>query len=70
MFRRKIAAAAKEVGVQLFCPLEFSRISENETEGIFAAKAATHEKLKAMGVPYTAFYNGPFSDMAWIPRLS
>ncbi|KAI0268518.1 hypothetical protein BGY98DRAFT_1018750 [Russula aff. rugulosa BPL654] len=63
----KIAAAAKEVGVQLFCPSEFS---ENETEGIFAAKAATQEKLKAMGVPYAAFYNGPFSDMAWIPCIS
>jgi uncharacterized protein YbjT (DUF2867 family) len=63
----KIAAAAKEVGVQLFCPSEFGGISENDTEGIFATKAATQEKLKAMGVPYAAFYNGPFSDMVWIP---
>ncbi len=63
----KIAAAAKEVGVQLFCPSEFGGISENETEGLFAAKAAMQEKLKAMGMPYAAFYTGPFSDMAWIP---
>ena len=66
----KIAAAAKEVGVQLFCPSEFGGISENETEGIFAAKAAVQEKLKAMGLPYAAFYNGPFSDMAWMPYVS
>jgi uncharacterized protein YbjT (DUF2867 family) len=66
----KIAAAAKEVGVQLFCPSEFGGISENETEGIFAAKAAMQAKLKAMGLPYAAFYNGPFSDMAWIPCVS
>ncbi|KAF8490935.1 NAD-P-binding protein [Russula emetica] len=65
----KIAAAAKEVGVKLFCPSEFGGISENETEGIFAGKLATQEKLKAMGVPYAAFYNGPFSDMAWIPFI-
>ena len=62
----KIAAAAKEVGVQLFCPSEFGGISENETEG----KAAVQEKLKAMGLPYAAFYNGPFSDMAWMPYVS
>ena len=66
----KIAAAAKEVGVQVFCPSEFGGISENETEGIFAAKAAMQVKLKAMGLPYAAFYNGPFSDMAWIPCVS
>jgi len=63
----KIAAAAKEVGVQLFCPSEFGGISENETEGLFAAKAAMQEKLKAMGMPYAAFYTGPFSDMIWMP---
>jgi len=66
----KIAAAAKEAGVQLFCPSEFGGVSENETEGIFAAKLATQEKLKAMGMPYAAFYNGPFSDMVWIPCVS
>ena len=66
----KIAAAAKEVGVKLFCPSEFGGISENETDGIFAAKAAIQQKLKAMGLPYAAFYNGPFSDMAWIPYVS
>lgn len=66
----KVAAAGKEVGVQLFCPSEFGGISENETEGIFAAKAAMQERLKAMGVPYAAFYNGPFSDMTWIPCVS
>jgi NmrA-like family protein len=43
----KIAVAAKEVGVQLFCPSEFGGISENEAEVIFAAKAATQKKLKA-----------------------
>ncbi|SRR5258707_7219174 len=45
----KIAVAAKEVGVQLFCLSEFGGISENEAEVIFAAKAATQKKLKAIG---------------------
>jgi hypothetical protein len=54
----------------LFCPSEFGGLSENETEGIFAAKAKMQETLKAMGMPYAAFYNGPFSDMAWVPYVS
>jgi uncharacterized protein YbjT (DUF2867 family) len=66
----KIAAAAKEVGVQLFCPSEFGGLSENETEGIFAAKVKMQETLKAMGMSYAVFYNGPFSDMAWVPYVS
>jgi uncharacterized protein YbjT (DUF2867 family) len=66
----KIAAASKEVGVQLFCPSEFGGISENETGGMYAAKAAMQQKLKAMGLPYAAFYNGSFSDLAWTPYVS
>ena len=65
----KIAAAAKEAGVQLFVPSEFGGASE-ETEGIFAGKANTQSQLKALGMPYAAFYTGPFVDMAWTPYVS
>ena len=66
----KIAAAAKEAGVHLFVPSEFGGASEEETEGIFAGKANTQSQLKALGMPYAAFYTGPFVDMAWTPYVS
>jgi uncharacterized protein YbjT (DUF2867 family) len=68
--QEKIAAAAKQAGVQLFVPSEYGGASEEETEdGMFAAKAKTQRQLKAVGIPYAAFYTGPFSDFAWVPYV-
>jgi hypothetical protein len=64
-----IAAAAKEAGVKLFVPSEFGNVSEGETEGIFGEKANVHTQLKAVGIPCTVFYTGPFADYLWAPYV-
>jgi uncharacterized protein YbjT (DUF2867 family) len=61
----KIAAASKEAGVELFVPSEFGGITEGKTEGRFGAKANVQRQLKALGMPYTLFYTGPFEDHIW-----
>jgi len=61
----KIAEAAKEAGVKLFIPSEFGGTTEGETEGMFGEKAGIQAQLKALGVPYAAFYTGPFADYVW-----
>jgi uncharacterized protein YbjT (DUF2867 family) len=66
--QEKIAAAAKEAGVQLFVPSEYGGVSEGETEGLFAPKAKIQKQLKALGIPYAPFYTGAFSDLVWIPH--
>ena len=66
----KIAAAAKDAGVKLFVPSEFGGIWSENTEGLYAAKVGTKNQLKALGMPYAAFYTGSFLDMAWIPCVS
>jgi hypothetical protein len=63
--QRKIAAAAKEVGVKLFVPSDFGGITEGATEGLFGAKANIQSQLKALGIPYAVFYTGPFADYIW-----
>ena len=61
----RIAEAAKEAGIKLFVPSEFGGPTEGVTEGLFAAKAKVQEQLKAVGIPYTLFYTGPFADTIW-----
>jgi hypothetical protein len=64
-----IAAAAKEAGVKLFVPSEFGNISAGETVGMFGEKADIQNQLKAVGIPCTAFYTGPFADYLWAPYV-
>ncbi len=66
----KIAAAAKEVGVKLFVPSEFAGISEGESEGMGGEKANVQAQLRALELPYAAFYTGEFSDQMWLPYVS
>jgi uncharacterized protein YbjT (DUF2867 family) len=66
----KIAAAAKDAGVKLFVPSEFGGISNGQTEWIFGAKANVQSQLKALDIPYTAFYTGFFADYVWVPCVS
>jgi uncharacterized protein YbjT (DUF2867 family) len=66
----KIAAAAKEVDVKLFVPSEFGGVSEGASEGIQVEKANVQAQLKALGLPYTAFYTGAFADQIWVPYVS
>ena len=62
----KIAAAAKKVDVKLFVPSEFGGITEGKTEGMKGVKANIQGRLKALGIPYTLFYTGGFSDYLWV----
>ncbi len=66
----KIAVAAKKVDVKLFVPSEFGGISEGASEGIDVEKANNQAQLKALGLPYTAFYTGAFADQIWVPYVS
>jgi uncharacterized protein YbjT (DUF2867 family) len=66
----KVAAAAKEVDVKLFVPSEFGGISEGASEGVQAVKANVQAQLKALGLPYAAFYTGAFVDQIWVPYVS
>jgi uncharacterized protein YbjT (DUF2867 family) len=66
----KIAAAAKNVGVKLFVPSEFGGKTDGETDGVFGAKGNVQSQLKALDIPYTAFYTGLFADYAWVPCVS
>ena len=61
----KIAAAGKEAGMKFFVPSEFGVNTEGETEGIFGAKANIQAQLRASGVPFAAFYTGPFAEYVW-----
>ena len=68
----KIAVAAKEVDVKLFVPSEYGAISEGAPEGLQplqVEKADVQAKLKALGLPYTAFYTGGFADQTWLPYV-
>ena len=66
----KIAAAAKEAGVKLFVPSEFGGDPEGSTDGVLGVKANILNQLKDLGIPYAAFYTGPFMDYVWISYVS
>jgi uncharacterized protein YbjT (DUF2867 family) len=61
----KIAVAGKEAGIKFFVPSEFGLNTEGETEGVFGAKANIQAQLRALGVPFAAFYTGAFADYLW-----
>ena len=66
----KVAAAAKEADVKLFVPSDFGGNNEGKTEGFFATKANFQGQLKALDIPYTAFYTGLFADYIWVSYVS
>jgi uncharacterized protein YbjT (DUF2867 family) len=65
----KVAAAAKNADVKLFVPSEFGFITEGNTEGLHGIKAKFQGQLRALGLPYVAFYTGKFSDSGWSPYV-
>jgi uncharacterized protein YbjT (DUF2867 family) len=65
----RIAAAAKDAGVQLFVPSEFGGKWEARIEGMFATKANIRDQLKALDVPIAAFYTGLWADCPWVPNV-
>jgi len=66
----KIAATAKKAGVKLFVPSEFGGITDGETDWVLGAKANVQSQLKALDIPYAAFYTGMFADYPWVPYVS
>jgi uncharacterized protein YbjT (DUF2867 family) len=66
----KIAAAAKEAGVKLFVPSEFGGITKEDSEDIRGVKAKVQGQLRDLGMPYAAFYTGPFPDYIWASYVS
>jgi uncharacterized protein YbjT (DUF2867 family) len=65
----KVAVAAKNADVKLFVPSEFGFITEGNTKGLHGTKADFQGQLKALGLPYVAFYTGKFSDIGWSPYV-
>ena len=60
--------AAKQAGVKLFVPSEFGNPSLGFKElGILQSKALFHDKLAEVGLPYTLFFTGGFSDLIFLP---
>ena len=58
----RLALIAKEVGVKLFVPSEWGNPTDGATISIFALKDGIKKKLKEIGLPYAAFYTGPWLD--------
>lgn len=65
-----LAKAAKLAGVKLFVPSEFGSDTLGATEGAFGQKARVQQALKELGLPYTLFFTGSFSDYVFIPFVS
>lgn len=59
MFRRKIAAAAKEVGVQLFCPSEFGRDIGKRDRGYLRRQGGYAGKVESDGCAVRRFLQWP-----------
>jgi len=67
--QEKVAAAAKEADVKLFVPSEYGGVTDRETDEFHGAKANVQGQLRALGMPYAAFYTGPWADYAWVPYV-
>jgi hypothetical protein len=57
-----LAKAAKTAGVKLFVPSEFGGDMDGRNDGIFGLKNAQRQALTEIGMPWTAFWTGPFGD--------
>ncbi|KAH7099988.1 NAD(P)-binding protein [Auriculariales sp. MPI-PUGE-AT-0066] len=65
-----LADAAKAVGVKLFVPSEFGNPTVGKTpESLHYNKAALHQHLRKIELPYTLYFTGFFSDYDFIPPL-
>ena len=62
-----LAVAAKEAGVKLFAPSEFSLPTDELTEEAFQSKNVFKAKLKEIGLPFTVYYTGLFTDIVLAP---
>ncbi|KZT55909.1 NAD(P)-binding protein [Calocera cornea HHB12733] len=60
-----LADSAKAAGVKLFVPSEYAGDTTlHKEEKLFAPKDAFRRRLEQIGLPWAAFFTGPFAD--WI----
>ncbi|KLO19055.1 NAD-binding protein [Schizopora paradoxa] len=65
----QLANASKDAGVQLFVPSEFGNPTDGKTDhAIFSTKDSTKKHLRELGLPFAAFYTGPFPDFVLKPQ--
>ncbi|KAK4699740.1 DNA polymerase zeta, partial [Phenoliferia sp. Uapishka_3] len=57
-----LADAAKDAGVRLFVPSDFGSPTDGLVDGPRYAKVEFVKYLETLGLPYTRFYTGAFSD--------
>ncbi|EJU02021.1 NADP-binding protein [Dacryopinax primogenitus] len=60
-----LARVAKDSGVKLFVPSEFGMPTLGGTTGLWGLKNAHRLALEQMGVPYTIFFTGGFTDASF-----
>ena len=61
-----LADAAKTAGVKIFSPSEYGSPFV-KAEGGMMSKGDIHDHLRGIGLPYTLFYTGPWSDLILDP---
>ncbi|KAH7099987.1 NAD(P)-binding protein [Auriculariales sp. MPI-PUGE-AT-0066] len=70
-----LADAAKAVGVKLFVPSEFGGATAGKTpeslhgKNLQYGKTQMHQHLRKIGLPYTLYFTGWFTDYDFIPPL-
>lgn len=63
-----LAKASKEAGVKIFVPSEFGTPTEGSDNPFLIKKDKFKNGfLKELGLPFTAFYTGPFTDFLLAP---
>lgn len=65
-----LAKAAKEAGVQIFVPSEFGTPTDGTENPLLSKKNNFKNKeLRGLGLPFVAFYTGPFTDFLLAPYV-
>ncbi|KAI0060415.1 NAD-P-binding protein [Artomyces pyxidatus] len=62
-----VAEASKAAGVKLFVQSDWGLLLE--TRPLVPAKEASREKMRAIGLPWTAFCTGSWPDFLFVPML-
>lgn len=66
-----LAKAAKEAGVQIFVPSEFGNPTDEVDHPLLAKKNDFKKReSRELGLPFVAFYTGPFADFVLAPYVS
>jgi uncharacterized protein YbjT (DUF2867 family) len=58
----KVITPAKEAGVKLFVPCEWGDNTDGRTGSLFQLKQKVRAESQSAGLPYTAFFHGPWPE--------